>query len=49
LLSSFVLFGESIDSVVDDSVPVKYIIKNLDILNEMGIIGTKLNAMVICH
>ena len=29
LLNSSVVFGENIDSVVDDGVPVKYIIKKI--------------------
>jgi len=44
LLSSSVVFGDAINSVVDDIVPVKYII-----LYEMRIIGTKLSAILIFH
>ena len=38
------------DSVVDDRVPVKYIVKSLKVmLYEMRIIGTKLIAILIFH
>ena len=45
LLSSSVEFEDCIDSVVDDRVPVKYIIKCLSNAQRNEDIGTKLNAI----